>query len=228
MKNLVIVVFILGIACSVRAQTERGNWLIGGWGNFDFYNSFSISSTHERLSRGNYVLQLAPTVGYFVRDNFCVGAGYNFLLAFEHGTFAGPGALGYFNGSMLRFDNGLSIFMRKYHGKKALRYFTMLGAGVAKPIIFGLNSEYRMYYELMIEQAKETVTGQVNLGPGLAWFISPRLAVEGVVQLKFVFSNFGDTNNFLLGYNIGLQYYFMQLKRGGKNGREEKNRKVVK
>ncbi len=60
MKKIYVYVLAMCLGYGAMAQTEHGNWLIGG--NFNI-NTASNSTT----------IGLNPTAGYFIADNFAVG-----------------------------------------------------------------------------------------------------------------------------------------------------------
>lgn len=126
-----VYVFALVMCCSIVAvaQTERGNWLIGG--NFNL-NTVSNSTT----------IGLNPTAGYFVANNVAVGATvmleYDKFGENKSTTFgAGPLARYYFGKANVKpFLNGeLNFISQKFkfptgtNTENGVNYF--LGAGLA-------------------------------------------------------------------------------------------------
>jgi hypothetical protein len=67
-KNAFTLLLFILIAGAASAQTERGNWLVGG--NLDL-------NTVSNATRFN----ISPMVGYFFVDNFAAGGNLNFDLA---------------------------------------------------------------------------------------------------------------------------------------------------
>lgn len=67
MKKVILsAVVILIAAVSANAQTEKGKWLVGGTASFH--------SVKEGSSDAVTSLTLAPNAGYFVGNNFALGA----------------------------------------------------------------------------------------------------------------------------------------------------------
>jgi hypothetical protein len=60
MKNILLIVFVLMTSLSF-AQTEKGNFLVGGNAGF-------------QSNSNNTTIAFSPNVGYFVKNNFAVGA----------------------------------------------------------------------------------------------------------------------------------------------------------
>jgi hypothetical protein len=61
MKKIILALFLSGILASVNAQTEKGDWMVGG--------SFRLNTTDN-----NTEISLTPSAGLFVIDNLAVGA----------------------------------------------------------------------------------------------------------------------------------------------------------
>lgn len=88
MKKVLLVATILVAGfMSANAQTEKGNWLLGG--NVSF-----------QTSDGTSVFMAAPNLGYFVAKNLAAGARLNLLTSEGYTAWAvGPFVRGYFAGS---------------------------------------------------------------------------------------------------------------------------------
>ena len=65
MKKIYLGVCAHCCACGAIAQTEQGNWLIGG--------NFTLNTGDNRTT-----VSLTPTAGYFVINNLAVGGNVNF------------------------------------------------------------------------------------------------------------------------------------------------------
>lgn len=74
-KLLFIVTLLFTV--SANAQITKGNWMVGGSGNFTNYKSTYQNNNVEITQTGNG-LQISPNIGYFVRDKFAVGTSANF------------------------------------------------------------------------------------------------------------------------------------------------------
>src|SRR5690606_19042384 len=69
---------------SMNAQITKNNWLVGGSGNFSYYESTQRSEYGES-SHSGYIAALRPNVGYFIVDKFAVGAKVDLLFANPEG-----------------------------------------------------------------------------------------------------------------------------------------------
>ncbi|HSN62224.1 MAG TPA: hypothetical protein VLR49_14890, partial [Ferruginibacter sp.] len=108
MKKLLLLTAIILIVTSVSfAQTQKGNWLVGGSAEF---------SSQKTGDFNNTTLSFQPAAGYFVANDVAVGAGLGFasskdegedaVTAFSFAPFVryyfaplGPGAKLFVNGS---------------------------------------------------------------------------------------------------------------------------------
>ncbi len=63
-KNLLVMLAFMAIGLAVSAQTEKGNYLVGG-------------NVELNTSKNNTVIALTPSVGYFFLNNLAAGANVN-------------------------------------------------------------------------------------------------------------------------------------------------------
>ncbi len=87
MKKIILALFLSGILASVNAQTEKGDWMVGG--------NFRLNT-----SENNTEISLTPTAGLFVIDNLAVGA--NVTISYSK------------NGTRKLTDLGIGPFARYY------------------------------------------------------------------------------------------------------------------
>ncbi len=81
-----LIISLLFLAVKTNAQITRGNWLVGGTGNFSSYeNTFSNNGT-EVINKG-IGINISPNVGYFFVDKFVAGTnisiGYSKIKNYE-------------------------------------------------------------------------------------------------------------------------------------------------
>ena len=65
--------FVLTTVLTANAQITKGNWMVGGTGNFSSYESKYKSNGNEITNKG-LGINLSPNIGYFLADKFVVGA----------------------------------------------------------------------------------------------------------------------------------------------------------
>jgi hypothetical protein len=120
----------------VYSQTNKGTFLLGGSANI------SLSAD------GDYDLSLFPDFGYFLNNNFCIGA--SMPLIFNN------------YGSSNSYYIGISPLMRYYFGKNDRSRFYGLGR-----VNFKLNKSVII-----------SGHGLVDIGIGYVWFINNSVGLE--------------------------------------------------
>jgi len=101
MKRVFLLFLITIFSFTSYGQLTKGNWLVGGTGNFlsskNIYTSPTFSSSSDRID-----IKISPNIGYFIIDKFAVGlrpsfskykeqvtnGGYSNINRFEFGPFA--------------------------------------------------------------------------------------------------------------------------------------------
>lgn len=159
------VFMVIGLAAS--AQTEKGNYLVGG--NFEL-----------NTAKNNTVIAFSPSLGYFLINNFAVGANLN--LSYTKSL----------NAKTTGF--GLGPFARYYLGTLNIRPF-----GEAD---FNFTSQ-----KTKVSSSSTTVNGtSFFLGAGLAAFINRNVAIEGLAGYSHSdYAHASGSGGFNL--RIGFQVY---------------------
>lgn len=164
--SLVVLLFAATIGF-VNAQTSAGNMMLGGG------ISFSTTSYEASSDVEDSYISFSPSFGYFVADNFVVGAGLSILNSVE--------------------DNGFNRTEWSSFGfGPFVRYYK-----------FTSNDKFAFYGQasLLFESGKQDATpgGEVKTGattfavsPGFAYFFNEHWAVE--LQLAGFIVNSSDPN----------------------------------
>ena len=163
--SLLLAFLALGLAAS--AQTEKGSWLVGG-------------NVELNTAKNNTVIGFTPMAGYFLINNFAVGADVNFNYT-KSGT-----------GKQTTF--GIGPFARYYLGTMNIRPFAH-----ANVDFVSTNTK--------VGTTSSTATGtNFFLGAGLAAFINRNVAIEGLAGYSSTSTaNQGSYGGF--GLKIGFQVY---------------------
>ncbi|MFC5871057.1 hypothetical protein SAMN05443633_103221 [Chryseobacterium arachidis] len=182
MKKLIFtgILAVAGLATSMNAQIQKGNWLVG---------SSLISSNFGLNTGGGYNIALQPKGAYFIEDNLAVGGYVD--LGFNKVT----------NGSPTEFTYGVGALGRYYlsPGEKGVdnllnhgRWFLEGNAGI------GGRS---------VENADSTTGFDFGVGPGYSYFITPNIGLEGLVKYRGR-AGFGSEGlNSNISFNLGFSIY---------------------
>ena len=179
MKYLIQVLILL-ITLTTNAQITKGNWMVGGTGNFTNYKS-TFENNNTEITQTGSALTISPNLGYFIVDNLTVGTSVSF--SFSNPSGSNNNSQGY----------SLSPFIRYYFRKtdKMINPFlqTSYSFGKGKSDSGGSNKS----------------TGYTIKG-GSAIFFNSSVALE--LSLNYDSSKFNSdvkSNNFTVG--IGFQIH---------------------
>jgi hypothetical protein len=164
---------------AAKAQIQRGNVLVGGnLANFDL-----------GLNEGSrFSMDITPKAAWFVRDNTAIGAYVNLGLS----TAKGQGTdVNYGVGALARmYANGNAVPAVRH-----TRLFVEASVGID-----GLNTSK--------SSTNESTNGLgLGVGPGLAYFITPNVGLEGLLKYQGIvgFGTRPTTSN--LNLSVGFQIY---------------------
>ncbi|GAB3019603.1 hypothetical protein GCM10027051_25790 [Niabella terrae] len=185
MKKLVLMVTALCMTgIMVNAQTEKGNVIVGA--------QLANIGANIREGSSSFNLSLSPRAGWFIKDDWAVGAEVNLNMTFQEGD----DPIGW----------GIVPFARYYFpGEgfevvKKTRIFAEAGAGVGGEGTGG-----------------ETTTGFRGFaGAGVAYFVSENIALETGARLGLIAGSGATTlnPNINLGFQIHLPTKKLQEMRG--------------
>lgn len=163
-----------------NAQIQEGNLMVGV-NIVDIDLGFQKDNTH-------FGLGISPQIGYFIEDNFVLGAEVKVALNSFKNSFS--------------IDYGLSAFSRYYLGDprtvllKHSRFFLEGDAGIA-----GRN------FKTTGKPSTTTNGLGLGVGGGIAYFISPNIGLEASLKYNGII-NFGTSpSSGNLNLNIGFQIY---------------------
>ena len=164
-----------------NAQTQRGNVM---WGA-------SVSNIGVDFQEGNTAFDLAitPKIGYFIQDDLAVGPEVMLGLNTSDGFTAFTYGVGGFGRYFLNSSPETEVV-------RGSRWFLEANVGLT-----GTN--------IKVEGLESTNTNGLGIGfgPGLSYFITDRIALEGLLKynLGVGFGNSTTTNRINLG--VGFQIY---------------------
>jgi hypothetical protein len=179
-KTLFMLAFVMIAGTfAANAQIQRGNVLVGG----------NIANFDLGLNEGDYFrMRIEPKAAWFIRDNTALG-GY-VKLGLE--TAKGQGTI---------FNYGVGALGRLYMGGNAvpaLKHTRLFFEG-------NVGFEGENYSEANIN----TTTNGLGLGigPGLAYFITPNIGLEGLLKYNGIVGFGTKASSSNLNLNVGFQIY---------------------
>ncbi|NBW37398.1 MAG: porin family protein [Cytophagia bacterium] len=165
MRNFVIIAILVLFTTTVKAQTAKGNMVIGG--SFRF-SSTTQQTTNDDLKSSSF--GISPSFGYFVSDNLAVGVNVGF------------NSVNYTNDDkQSEFDFG--PFVRYYKFIADDKFAFTADAG------FGLGSGK---YDSQLSGERKTSSFNVYVSPGFAYFFSPKWSLD--FQLQGISYSTNDPN----------------------------------
>jgi hypothetical protein len=178
-KTLLLLVALIFTAFVVKAQIQRGNVLVGaGISNFNY----SLTKGHD------FSMRIDPKAAWFIRDNFALGAYVTFGLS----TAKGVGT---------KVDYGVGPLARVYVAGDALaavrhtRLFVEANVGIE-----GTNNNQTV--------PKNSTNGLgLGIGPGLAYFITPNIGLEGLIKYQGIIGFGTAVTTSQLNFGVGFQVY---------------------
>lgn len=190
---------LLFSANTMEAQTQKGNFMVGG--ELGLSTSSSTVSVDGSETEGSSATQfnIAPSVGYFFVDNFAAGIGVDYTLSTVKNN----------NRDELDSDLLFGPYMRYYipFGDKALFFEADFGYGNSTDDITVNNEQQRAITNVFA----------VGLGPGFTIFSNDNIGIEALAKYNFASSNsilsgsgVETTSNSIthaFDFSVGLQVY---------------------
>lgn len=180
MKTSVLVTVLLSFAMITQAQIRKGNVLVGG----------DLANWDLSLNKGgNFSVDIVPKIGWFVKTNTVIGpyVMLNLATAKDEGT-----SIGYGVGAFARYYLAPGTITKDEAFVRRTRFFAEANAGIE-----GYNPA-----------AGDNTNGLgLGIGPGLAYFITPNIALEALLKYRNIVG-FGSTpSSSNLNFNLGFQIY---------------------
>jgi len=179
MKKLFILLIVSLCTVSAFAQTEKGNFRVGGASDLSFLNA-----TTNGAGESQKIFKLSLDGGYFLIDNLALNAALSY---------------GYNNYGYTKISTiGVGLGLRYYLPVKIF-----FGAGFDL-----INTNTKITMTGFDESNSATGTG-LNLEAGYAWFLSKRVAIEPSVGYRFGLSDKDQGSKMdVFSAQIGISVYF--------------------
>ena len=198
-KLLLSLVAVAGLVYGAQAQTEKGNFMLGG--------NVGVNSTKaDGAPKADFSFTVLPSVGYFISNNFAIGTGvgYEYNKTVSEKTQDGAFKVAPFG----RYYVGLS---------DQFKFFGQLSV----PLAFGELKATDANGDNSVKLGTTTKIG-VEVAPGFAFFptkkIGIELSVKGLSYENYTIKAEGTgaklkTNSFGLNADtfaprLGVQFYF--------------------
>lgn len=176
--------FTVMFAINGFAQTQKGNVMVGA-------QLANIGGTFQS-GGSTFDLTLKPKAGWFIRDNIAIGPEVTLGLK----TGAGKTDFTYGVGAFGRYY----VADKKVEIDKKARWFFEASAGVN-----GINTKAG-------DVSTNTNGLGLGIGPGLAYFITPNIGLEGLVKYDLAVGFGSSTTAHRVSFNLGFQIYMPSAK----------------
>jgi hypothetical protein len=179
MKKITILLAIIMTASAYvgKAQIQRGNVLVGG----------DIANFRLGLNKGSrFQMDINPKAAWFIKDNTAVGA------YAELDLLTGGGA-----GTSVTY--GFGALARQYVSGNAL--------SVLRHTRLFFEGNLGIEGQNISESGNSTNGLGIGFGPGLAYFITPNIGLEGLLKYRGRLGFGNETTSSDLNLGIGFQIY---------------------
>ncbi len=179
MKKITVLLAVVMTAGTFvgKAQIQRGNVLVGG----------DIANFNLGLNKGSrFQMDINPKAAWFIKDNTAVGAYVELgvLTGGNSGTFVNYG----FGALARQYVSGNALSVLKH-----TRLFFEGNVGIE-----GINSS---------SSGSSTNGLGIGIGPGLAYFITPNIGLEGLLKYRGRLGFGSETTSSDLNLGVGFQIY---------------------
>ncbi|WMJ74095.1 hypothetical protein RCC89_13105 [Cytophagaceae bacterium ABcell3] len=150
--KLITLILFLSATILCNAQTKKGSYMVGGYGNADFTTSYAFKTV------------ISPNIGYFLADGFALGGGP--ILGLQSGTYNS-------------YIGGLNLFSRYYIG---LSPSVQLFGQVQGNFIYTHHKTRRKYPISEDILPTNSFVGTFGGGLGVAYFITEQVSLEALFR----------------------------------------------
>ncbi len=188
-KVTFILVGLIGLSQLALAQTESGKWLGGG----NMSMSIARAGSNSTFQNPSFGFSVSPRVGYFILNRWALG------LVMPVGYSRNQRDTG--SGSFINTANsfGASVFTRYYVRAARFSPFLQGEFGYSR-----INLTTRSQSQTIVRDSEDR--GNYALGAGLAYFVTPQVAIEGTVEYANRAFNPISANH-TLDFRVGVMMY---------------------
>lgn len=170
-KKLIIAAALCGLALGSRAQTEKGNFLLGG--SFNFTSEKKDEGYPKTNSFG-----IGPHLGYFINDNFVIGLEASYYHSrtksfIDHDNKL-PSPNRSYSTEYKGYGFSIAPFVRYYVNlSPKFKFFGTLSANAGKTIGRSIDEYQNKYTYKYVSKYYDA-----RLSPGFAFFPTKKFAIE--------------------------------------------------
>jgi hypothetical protein len=225
MKKIFFIALAIIAIATVHAQTQKGKIVIGGQINLSGNNDYSVDTLNS-YEYSSFGFQISPEAGYFISDHLAIGGSLIFGISNYSTTYKNPGQ----TPSKLKFETnstnyGVGVFARYYLKLTDKFYFCATGEAAYRyepqKVKYTYNDPDYIYPTNNPSTQKiHRNTFSVRIAPGLTYFITPKLGIQGSFgNLRYSNSTSKNTslnfdnhdNSESYGINLGLSSLYLGL-----------------
>ena len=192
--------FCLGAIGLTNAQINEGTYMLGsdlGSGLVSSSNSGLFGFNFGLNDGVGYNLGLSPKAGYFIRDNFLIGAIVN---------------LGFTKSPE---NNGISTKTTVYGVQALTRYYLSLRESEVDNFLsrgtFFLENNFGLS-GINVSDGPTTNGFSFGFGPGYAYFVSPNVALETSLKYNGLAGSGNTSYQHNIGLSLGVQIFLTSAK----------------
>jgi len=198
MKKIVLILLAIFALKAGYSQTEKGKMFVGGQINLSGNSKSSLDTLSKQdLNAINFTF--APSFGYFLKDNFAIGAKINFGVSNSTDTYKyvsknGIGTLLKSSYEQNTLSYGIGAFAR-YYIKITDNFKFFINGEVNYLYQTQKNSNYTTIINPEVPVIKDIIINNLNIGisPGLEYFATSKLSIN--TTFGNIFYNYSSSKN---------------------------------
>ena len=196
MKQFFLLIAIITISSSVRAQLNKGQWLLGGDAGFTSMN-YKSGDAQEALDEKIRSFSIYPRAGFFIADKLCIGLKVNISHSSDVYNYSDAPQINI--GSDKSTTWGISPFVRYYFLPKAGKINLLADAGYGYVRVRDLSESNGN------ASTDKYSKGIFTIGAGPAFILNPHIALEILAEYS-TDKTLGINENSIL-INAGFQIH---------------------
>lgn len=190
MKTFYLATAMLICTFAATAQTEKGTVNINGLFGSNGGGMYQSNDAFNRFS-----LNLGAGTGYFVKNNWEVGAGLQFgttKMKFKSPYNIGPGSMDL--NSIYKYN--VNLYSKYYFGTGSVKPFAVVSTGY--------NLDYSKQQTGGMESKGKSLYFNSGGGAGLAWFPSRKVGLFTQLTYDHIYSDLLDQGSFNLNFGVQI------------------------